>query len=218
VVLKFSRKAARLLQLAVHLGALLPLAWLTTGAITERLGGDPVETIIHFLGKGALHLLLLSLCVTPLAKGLGAGNLMRLRRPLGLWCFAYASLHFGAWLSLDLRFAWGLVIEEIIKRGYLLVGFTAWLILLALAITSLPKLMKRLGARWKKLHQWVYAVALLVLVHYIWSVKGGWAEPAVYLCITLLLLSLRYRKLLRDVQTLGYRSVFSIKMLSGSGS
>src|SRR5690606_8075497 len=100
---------------------------------------------------GALRLLLLTLLVSPLAKGLGVGQLLRLRRPLGLWCFAWACLHFASWLGLDLAFAWGLIGAELVERSYILLGFTALVVLAALAVTSLPALVRRLGRRWKAL-------------------------------------------------------------------
>lgn len=188
---------ARTLHFAVHIGAFLPLVWLGFAIPDGRLGGDPVQELTHFLGKGAIHLLFLSLCVSPLAKKLKMGQLLRLRRPLGLWCFAWASLHFAVWIVLDLQFYWGLIGQEIIERNYLLVGFSAWLILLALAVTSIPKIMRSMKTRWKKLHQWVYLVAILAPVHYLWAVKSGFIEPGIYLVAGLGLLFLRRQTLLK---------------------
>lgn len=193
---------ARTLHLAVHLGAVIPLLWLLLAIPQGRLGGDPVQELTHFLGKGAIHLLLLSLCVTPLAKKLKMGQLLRLRRPLGLWCFAWASLHFAVWIVLDLQFYWGLIGQEIIERNYLLVGFTAWLILLALAVTSIPKIMRAMKSRWKKLHNWIYLVAVLAPVHYLWAVKSGIIEPGIYLAIALVLLWFRKDRLLKPTKAL----------------
>jgi methionine sulfoxide reductase heme-binding subunit len=188
----------RVLHIGVHIGAVLPLLWLVVVGIPEgRLGGDPVEELTHFLGKGAIHLLFLTLCVSPLAKKLKMGQLMRLRRPLGLWCFVWASLHFSVWIVLDLQFYWGLIGEEIVERNYLLVGFTAWLILLVLAVTSVPSIMRAMRARWKKLHSWIYLVAVLAPVHYLWAVKSGVIEPGIYLAIALGLLWLRRDRLLK---------------------
>jgi sulfoxide reductase heme-binding subunit YedZ len=197
---------ATILKLAVHLGALLPLVWLALAVFTNNLGGEPVEAIIHFLGKGALHLLLLSLCVSPLARGLKAGALMRLRRPLGLWAFAYANLHFSVWLSLDLQFAWQTIGEEIVKRQYLLVGFVTWLILTALAVTSIPRILRRMGKNWKKLHNWIYLAALLAPIHYLWSVKSGLLEPLLYLAAAVGLVALRYKTLTKPWRKRGSRS------------
>lgn len=196
---------AKVLQVAVHVGSFLPLVWLALAIPQGRLGGDPVQELTHFLGKGAIHLLFLSLCVTPLAKKLKMGQLLRLRRPLGLWCFAWASLHFAVWIVLDLQFYWGLIGAEIVERNYLLVGFVAWLVLLILAITSIPKIMRRMGPRWKKLHNWIYLVAVLAPVHYLWAVKSGVIEPGIYLAIALGLLWFRRDRLLKPIRSLSPR-------------
>lgn len=183
----------------VHAGAVAPLLWLIYAVPRGALGGDPVKELIHFLGLGALRLLLLTLLVAPLARGLHFGQLMRVRRPLGLWCFAWASLHLTTWLALDLGFAWGLIGEELVKRTYILVGFTAWLLLLALAVTSIPVLVRRLGRRWKPLHRGIYLIAILGCVHFWWSLKSGWIEPAIYLAVALALLWPRRRQIAQSL-------------------
>lgn len=189
---------ARSLHILVHVGSLLPLLWLIFIALPQgRLGGDPVQGLTHFLGKGAIHLLYLTLCVSPLARALKIGQLLRSRRPLGLWCFAYASLHFYVWLALDLQFHWTMIGEEIIQRGYLLLGFIIWLVLLALAITSVPRLMRAMKRYWKRLHSFIYLTAILAPIHYWWSVKSGWIEPLLYLLVAFYLLGLRYRQVFR---------------------
>jgi len=195
-MLNWKPVTARALQVLVHLGSLAPLLWLLFVALPGGLlGGDPVKELTHFLGKGAIHLLYLSLCVTPLARWLRFGALLRVRRPLGLWCFAWASLHFFVWLSLDLQFYWSLIGSEIVERTYLLVGFAAWLILLALAITSVPRLMRAMKQRWKTLHSFIYVVAILAPVHYLWAVKSGILQPGIYLAFALFLLWLRRQRI-----------------------
>lgn len=191
---KPGRKTALTLRLLVHIGALAPLLWLTLAIPRGLLGGDPVEELIHFLGIGTLRLMLLTLCVAPLARTLKFPLLMRLRRPLGLWCFAWAVLHFSTWLTLDLNFAWSLIGEELVKRTYILVGFTALLILTALAITSIPRIMRRMGPSWKKLHNYIYLVVVLACLHYWWSLKSGWVSPAGYALAACYLLWLRRDK------------------------
>ncbi|WP_105101996.1 protein-methionine-sulfoxide reductase heme-binding subunit MsrQ [Microbulbifer pacificus] len=198
-----SRKkyAAILLQIGVHLGALLPLLWLFYAINDGRLGGDPVKELIHYLGMGSIRLLLLTLLVSPLAKTLHYGQLNRLRRPLGLWCFAWATLHFSTWLALDLGLDWSLISVELVKRTYILLGFSAWLILLALAITSLPVLLRKMGKSWKKLHGLLYVVVVLACWHFWWSVKSGWIEPAIYSAIALALLVWRRQALGRWIKS-----------------
>lgn len=190
------------LQVCVHLGALLPLLWLFVAINQGRLGGDPVKELIHYLGMGTIRLLLLTLLVSPLAKSLHFGQLNRLRRPLGLWCFAWATLHFSAWLALDLGLDWSLIGGELVKRTYILLGFSAWLILLALAITSLPALLRKMGRNWKKLHGLLYIVVLLACWHFWWSVKSGWIEPAIYFAIALALLLWRRASISRWITSL----------------
>ncbi|MFA5495345.1 MAG: protein-methionine-sulfoxide reductase heme-binding subunit MsrQ [Porticoccaceae bacterium] len=192
----FRALPGRGLRCAVHLAALAPLLWLFHAVPRGALGGDPVQELIHFLGIGALRLLLLTLAVSPLAGGLRArgwraGPLPTLRRPLGLWCFAWACLHFAAWLSLDLAFAWPLIGGELVKRTYILAGFSAWLMLAALALTSIPAWVRRLGRRWKQLHRLVYPAVLLACLHFWWSLKSGWVEPAIYVALALGLLWFR---------------------------
>lgn len=190
-ILKPGRKTSNTLRVCVHIGALAPLLWLYWAIPQGVLGADPVKELTHFLGIGALRLLLLTLCISPLARALKFGLLVRLRRPLGLWCFVWAALHFSTWLALDLTFEWSLIGEELVKRTYILVGFLALLLLLALAITSIPKIMRSMGRRWKQLHRSIYLIVLLVCLHFWWSVKSGWIEPCSYLIIALFLLWLR---------------------------
>ncbi len=185
------------LRALVHLGSLGFLLWLGYAVPAGLLGGDPVQGLTHYLGKGALHLLLLTLLVSPLAKRWRQGQLIKLRRPLGLWCAAWAGLHFMVWLGLDLQFDWGLIGGELVKRSYIVVGALALLILLVLSITSIPALLRTMGPSWQRLHNWIYALALLVPIHYWWSVKSGWQEPLVYLMMACALLVPRREKLLR---------------------
>lgn len=183
----------RLFQVAVHVGSLLHLAWLFWAVPAGKLGGDPVPELIHYLGIGGLRLVMLSLLITPLVRWTSKPLLNRLRRPLGLWAFTWVTLHFAAWVGLDLLFAWSLIGEEIVKRTYILVGFTVWLILLALSITSIPRLVRAMGWRWKALHRLIYPAVILACIHFWWSLKSGWIEPAIYLGICVFLISMRFK-------------------------
>lgn len=177
----------------LHLAAGLPLLYLALQVVTDSAGGDPVQYIIHFTGKGALNALVATLLVSPVARKFKLGLLMQTRRLLGLWVFAWACLHILSYFSLDLLFAWELLLSEIIKRPYILVGASAWLLLAALALTSFKALQRRMGRRWQQLHYSIYAIALLVPVHYYWSVKSEIIEPSLYLAAMLLLLAIRLR-------------------------
>ncbi|WP_339013179.1 protein-methionine-sulfoxide reductase heme-binding subunit MsrQ [Aeromonas popoffii] len=198
MVLRLTSMHIKSLRALVHLGCLGFLLWLGYALPAGLLGGDPVQGLTHYLGKGALNLLLLTLLVSPLAKRWRQGQFIKLRRPLGLWCAAWAVLHFMVWLGLDLQFDWGLMGGELVKRSYILVGALTLLLLVALSITSIPALLRAMGPAWQKLHNWIYAVALLVPVHYWWSVKSGWQEPLIYLLLACVLLWPRRDKLLRS--------------------
>lgn len=185
-------------KVAAHALALAPLAWLSwqfwqvfSEADIDALGADPVAEIEHRLGLWALRLLLLALAVTPLRQLSGQAVLLRFRRMLGLYAFAYASLHFAAYLALDLRGYWAQVFEEIAKRPYITVGFAAWLLLVPLAVTSTQGWMRRLGRRWGRLHKLVYAIAILAVLHFWWIVKSDIREPLLYAAILALLLGWR---------------------------
>ena len=174
----------------VHALALAPLAWLCTqfwrvysAADIDALGADPVAAIEHFLGLWALRLLLVTLAITPLRQLTGQPVLLQFRRMLGLYAFAYASLHFAAYLVLDLGGYWTQVFEEIVKRPYITVGFAAWLLLVPLAITSTRGWIRRLGRRWASLHKLVYPIAVLAVLHFWWIVKSDIREPLAYAAI-----------------------------------
>lgn len=171
-----------------HLIALMPLGYLLLLVLTESAGGDPVQYIVHFTGNGALNALVATLSISPLARRFKLGWLMQTRRLVGLYVFAYASLHILAYFSLDLLFAWSLLLSEVVKRPYILVGASAYLLLTALAITSITALRRRLGRRWQQLHYSIYLIAVLVPVHFYWSVKSEVIEPSLYLLGLLLLL------------------------------
>lgn len=195
--LKLTPKRLLSLKIVIHLCALVPLCYLYFEAFTDQLGGDPVEAILHFTGLSAFKLVLLSLCVSPLAKVLKSAPLIKVRRLIGLYAFAYAFAHFASYILFELQMEWSLLISEIIKRPYITVGFAALCILLALAVTSTQKAQRSLGRKWQSLHNLIYLAVLLIALHFIWSVKSDIVEPAIYGLMTLTLLFFRKDKIVK---------------------
>jgi sulfoxide reductase heme-binding subunit YedZ len=180
-----------LFQAAVHIGALLPLIILAINWSQDNLTFNPIQALELRTGKYALVLLLLSLSCTPINTIFGFRQVLKVRRPLGLYAFMYASIHFLVFIGLDYQFDLVLLQEAIFEKRYALIGFTAGLILLALALTSTRGWMKRLGRTWAKIHKFVYLAGILVIIHYVWLVKSDIREPLIYGGILLLLLIAR---------------------------
>jgi sulfoxide reductase heme-binding subunit YedZ len=188
------------LKLFIHLAALLPLVNAYYLALTDQLGADPVESIIHFTGIGAFNLLLLSLAITPVSKRFKISMLLKFRRLVGLYSFTYAFCHLLNFLVFEVQFDWLLFLNEIIDRPYITIGMIGLLTMVALAITSIPSFKKRMGKNWQKLHNWVYLAVLLVGIHFYWSVKSEIIEPSIYLFITLMLLAFRFKKFKKKIK------------------
>jgi sulfoxide reductase heme-binding subunit YedZ len=174
-----------------HAALLLPLARMVTDAVGDALGADPVAELTHRTGAWALRALLLCLAMTPLRRLVGQPWPIRFRRLLGLYAFAYASLHLGVYVVLDLGGWWAQVLTDIARRPYMTVGFSAWLLLLPLAATSTRGWMRRLGRHWSTLHRAVYVAAALGVLHFLWGVKADVREPLVYAAILAGLLGVR---------------------------
>lgn len=191
----------------IHALCLTPLAilswqfWDVFNTGSDALGADPVAEVEHRLGLWALRFLLITLAITPLRQLTGQAWLIRTRRMLGLYAFAYATLHFSAYLALDLRGFWLQIFEEIAKRPYITVGFAAWLLLLPLAITSTQGWIRRLGRRWGLLHKLIYAIGVFAVLHFWWLVKSDIREPALYAAILAVLLGWRAWKWLAKRRT-----------------
>lgn len=190
------------LRILAHLGAALPLALLLWDAARGDLTANPIQFITLRTGKAALVLLLLSLLCTPINTLLGLRALLPLRRPLGLWAFAYVCMHLLIFTVLDYGLDWPLIQQTIAEKRYVLVGFSAFLLLLPLALTSTRGWMRRLGRRWKQLHRLVYLAALLAVVHYVWLVKSDVREPLLYGAVLVLLLALRLPSVRRIIARL----------------
>jgi sulfoxide reductase heme-binding subunit YedZ len=169
----------------------LSLVWAAFEIGGASLGTNPVETVQDTFGQWGLRFIVITLAVTPLRDWLNMPWLVQLRRMLGLYAFFYVLMHFLTWLLLDQGLYWSFILEDIAKRPFITIGFTALLMLIPLAVTSTNKMMRRLGKRWKKLHRLIYVISLLGVWHYYWQVKSDTTEPLIYLAIVLVLLGWR---------------------------
>jgi sulfoxide reductase heme-binding subunit YedZ len=175
----------------------LPLAWLVArllGIAGAGLGANPIDELMDRLGEWGLRLLIATLAVTPLAVTLRKPWLVGLRRMLGLFAFTYLCLHFLTWLVLDQWFDLASIGADLAKRPYITVGFTAFALLVPLAVTSTAGWMRRLGPRWHRLHRLIYPAAILGVTHFGWQVKADWREPLVYALVLAGLLGWRVRR------------------------
>jgi sulfoxide reductase heme-binding subunit YedZ len=178
------------LRLLVHLGALAPVSVLAWKYWQGLFLVDPIKEITVTTGKTALILLVLTLACTPINTLLGLKAVLRVRRTLGLYTFGYVALHFLTFVGLDYAFAWDLIVDAALFQRFTVVGLAAGLILLALAVTSTRRWMKRLGKGWKRLHRLVYLAGVLVVIHFLWAGKDA-REPMTYGGIAVALLVLR---------------------------
>ena len=171
---------------------LLPAALLAKGWMDNTLGANPVEAITRASGEWTLRMLLLTLAITPLRRLLGLHWLLRLRRMLGLFTFAYASAHFTTYIWLDQFFDITAIADDILERPVITVGFAALVLMTPLAFTSNSFAIRRMGGRkWQALHRSIYAIAILAVLHYWWLVRADVLEPLAYGLILTVLLGLR---------------------------
>ncbi len=165
---------------------------------SDNLTANPIQAMEQRTGRHAITLLVLSLACTPLNNLFGWRELLKRRRALGLYAFLYATLHVIIFVDLDYGLAWSLIVQTIIEKPYILVGVVSFLMLIPLAFTSFDIWKKRLGKNWKRLHQMIYLIAPLVVLHYAWGKKGDFfrlqgeiIRPLIYAAIVILLLVMR---------------------------
>jgi methionine sulfoxide reductase heme-binding subunit len=171
--------------------ALVPLAGLIFIVLTGRTSANPVEDIMLTTGIWALRFLLLTLAITPLRRLTGWNVLVQYRRMLGLFAFFYAAVHLASYITFDRYFAFGEILQDIVKRPFITAGMTAFVLMVPLAITSTKGWIRRLGRRWQLLHRLVYVSALAACLHFIWKVKVIIGEPVYYAAILAVLLAFR---------------------------
>lgn len=181
----------------VHPLALAPLALLIYNFFIDNLTANPIQVITHRTGKAALVLLILTLVVTPVNRHFRLPTLIPLRKRLGLYAFFYATLHLSIFVGIDYFFDWELILLELNEKLYVLVGFTAWLLLLPMAITSSKGWQRRLGKQWKRLHRAIYFAVGAVILHYLWVVKSDIRSPLAFGIGLALLLLVRWPPIYR---------------------
>jgi methionine sulfoxide reductase heme-binding subunit len=176
-------------KVPVFLLCLVPLGVLAWRALTANLGANPVEFIQHTTGDWTLRFLVFTLCITPFRKILKLPELIRFRRMLGLFAFFYACLHFLTYLGPDQSFDLAAMWKDVAKRPFITVGFTAFVLLIPLALTSTAGWIRRLGGRrWQWLHRLIYISAICGVIHYYWLVKSAVLRPLIYAAIVAVLL------------------------------
>ena len=179
------------LRVITHIACLVPFALLLWDYEHHNLTANPIQAITDRTGNTAIIILVLSLACTPVNTVFGLKQVLPLRRPLGLYAFFYACLHFLTFVGLDYGFDWDLIKGGVIEKPYVLVGLTAFILLIPLALTSTKASMRRLGKRWKSLHRAIYVIGLLVVLHWFLLVKSDVREPLLYGAGIVLLLALR---------------------------
>jgi methionine sulfoxide reductase heme-binding subunit len=189
----------RWIKIPVFLLALVPVALLVRGMLTGNLGVNPAETVQLQTGRWALKFLLTSLAITPVRRLTGWNIVVQYRRMLGLFAFFYATLHFASYIVLDQYFALDAMMADIVKRPFITVGFTAFVLMAPLALTSTKGWIRRLGRRWQLLHRLIYVSAICAVVHVAWKVKVFTGDPVIYAAVLTLLLGFRIVWMLRKV-------------------
>ena len=182
----------------VFIICLWPLGTIILDIYYNDLGAEPVKKIMNHFGEWTLIFICLTLATSPLKRITNQSFWIKFRRMLGLFVFFYATIHLLTYVGLDYRFDWEPIINDVLKKKYIFIGFSAWLLLIPLAITSSQKMIKLLGRNWKNLHRLVYVIAIFGSLHYIWLSKTIFFKPLIYTLIIVVLLALRIKIKKRD--------------------
>jgi sulfoxide reductase heme-binding subunit YedZ len=177
----------------VFIVCLWPLGTIILDIYYNELGAEPVKKIMNHFGEWTLIFICLTLTMSPLKRITNLGFWIKFRRMLGLFVFFYATIHLLTYVGLDYRFDWEPIINDVLKKKYIFIGFSAWLLLIPLAITSSQKMIKILGRNWKNLHRLVYVIAVFGSLHYIWLSKTIFFKPLIYTLIIVVLFALRIK-------------------------
>ncbi len=182
----------------VFIFCLWPLGTIILDVYYNNLGAEPVKKVMNHFGEWTLIFICLTLSMSPLKRITNLSFWIKFRRMLGLFVFFYATIHLLTYVGLDYRFDWEPIINDVLKKKYIFIGFSAWLLLIPLAITSSQKMIKILGRNWKNLHKLVYAIAIFGSLHYIWLSKTIFFKPLIYTLIIVVLIALRIKIKKRD--------------------
>jgi methionine sulfoxide reductase heme-binding subunit len=193
------QKAAKVLVFIACLG---PLVWLLIRTLTGRLGINPVEDLELTTGIWALRFLVITLAVTPVRRITGWNRVIQYRRMFGLFTFFYVCVHFAIYIGIDQFFAFGSILKDVAKRPFITMGFTAFVLMIPLALTSTKGWIRRLGRRWQVLHRLIYISATCAAIHYLWKVKVMIGSPVYYAMVIGLLLGFRILWQLRSAKLL----------------
>jgi sulfoxide reductase heme-binding subunit YedZ len=206
------------LQIAIHVYAWSALVHILFDFITGNISPNPIQELEQRTGRHAITLLVLSLACTPLNTLFRWSELLKRRRALGLYAFMYATIHVLIFVNLDYGLAWSLIVQTILEKPYIIVGATGFLLMIPLAWTSFDIWKKRLGKGWKRLHQLIYLIAPLLVLHYAWGKKGDFfalqgeiIRPLIYGLIVLLFLIMRIPVVRRTLASLPSRILFLLK-------
>ncbi len=178
-------------KIFVFLLCLWPLYSIIYQIFNNKLGAEPVDRIINHFGEWTLIFIFLTLSMSPLKKITNSTIWIRYRRMLGLFVFFYASIHLLSYVGLDYRFDFQPIINDVLKKKFVFIGFAAWLLLIPLAITSSNKMMKILKHNWKKIHRLIYVIGIFGVLHFIWLSKTIFFKPLIFLVILIILLLFR---------------------------
>ncbi len=173
--------------------SLWPIYIISYQIFYNELGPEPVDRIINHFGEWTLIFIFLTLSMSPLKKITKSSEWIKFRRMLGLFAFFYASIHMLSYVGLDYRFDFEPLIDDVLKKKFVFIGFSAWLLLIPLALTSSDKMVKLLKHNWKKLHKLIYVVSVFGVLHFIWLSKTIYFKPLIFLIILIILLLFRVR-------------------------
>ena len=180
-------------KIIVFILCLWPLVIISLNIYYNELGAEPVKKIMNHFGEWTLIFICLTLAMSPLKRFTSLAFWTKFRRMLGLFVFFYATIHLLTYIGLDYRFDWQPIFNDVLKKKFIFIGFSAWLLLIPLAATSSQKMINLLKQNWKKLHRIVYIIAIFGALHYIWLSKTIFFKPLIYSVIIVILLILRIR-------------------------